>query len=168
MYTVVRPRRFITAFSVCFTISSLFLEQSSFHIEWMLYFDILDESALYKCPDRLRLPLVFYYAHTAVVYVNKLILAGLLKVRFSKVLHSIFVQEEVRYLSFIFGDFRIIVTFTYMVFHWNAMHFSDMFEILCVFSRLEKLVINITDNGNSSLYVVYLFKCSAKLWIVYY
>ena len=41
----------------------------------------LDESAFYKCPDRLRLPLIFYFGHTAAVYVNKLVLAGLLKVR---------------------------------------------------------------------------------------
>lgn len=40
-----------------------------------------DANSIYKCPDRLRLPLVFYYAHTAVVYMNKLLLAGLTKVR---------------------------------------------------------------------------------------
>ena len=39
-----------------------------------------DESAFYKCPDRLRLPLIFYFGHTAAVYVNKLVLGGLLKV----------------------------------------------------------------------------------------
>ena len=39
-----------------------------------------DESVFYKCPDRLRLPLVFYFAHTAAVFVNKLMLAGLAKV----------------------------------------------------------------------------------------
>lgn len=33
-----------------------------------------------KCPDRLRLPLVFYYGHTASVYINKLMLAGLISV----------------------------------------------------------------------------------------
>ena len=41
-----------------------------------------DESAFYKCPDRLRLPLIFYFGHTAAVYVNKLVLGGLLKVPF--------------------------------------------------------------------------------------
>lgn len=34
----------------------------------------------YLCPDRLRLPLIFYYGHTAAVYVNKMCLAGLIKV----------------------------------------------------------------------------------------
>ena len=42
---------------------------------------VADANSIYKCPDRLRLPLVFYYAHTAVVYINKLMLAGLIKVR---------------------------------------------------------------------------------------
>jgi hypothetical protein len=30
------------------------------------------------CPDRLRLPLIFYYGHTSAVYVNKLCLGGLI------------------------------------------------------------------------------------------
>ena len=40
-----------------------------------------DENYFYKCPDRLRLPLIFYLAHTASFYVNKMILAGLIDVR---------------------------------------------------------------------------------------
>ena len=38
------------------------------------------EDGFYKPPDRLRLPLIFYYAHTAGVYINKLMLAGLVEV----------------------------------------------------------------------------------------
>ena len=34
----------------------------------------------YLCPDRLRLPLIFYYGHTAAVFINKLVLSGLLNV----------------------------------------------------------------------------------------
>ena len=48
---------------------------------------VSDEKYLYKCPDRLRLPLIFYFAHTASVYINKLILAGLLQVTFR--LHTV-------------------------------------------------------------------------------
>jgi hypothetical protein len=33
----------------------------------------------FMCPDRLRLPLIFYYGHSAAVYVNKLCLAELVK-----------------------------------------------------------------------------------------
>ena len=40
-----------------------------------------DENYFYKCPDRLRLPLIFYLAHTASVFVNKMMLAGLIDVR---------------------------------------------------------------------------------------
>lgn len=42
-----------------------------------------EESVFYKCPDRLRLPLIFYFAHTATVYVNKLLLASFIKVIYS-------------------------------------------------------------------------------------
>ncbi|KAK2187518.1 hypothetical protein NP493_163g04004 [Ridgeia piscesae] len=38
-----------------------------------------DTDVFYVYPDRLRLPLIFYYGHTACVYINKLVLAGLLK-----------------------------------------------------------------------------------------
>ena len=46
----------------------------------VLLFLFLDEENFYKCPDRLRLPLIFYYCHPAVVFVNKLKLAGLIQV----------------------------------------------------------------------------------------
>jgi hypothetical protein len=36
------------------------------------------------CPDRLRLPLVFYYAHTATVYTNKMLAAGLISERVNR------------------------------------------------------------------------------------
>ena len=39
-----------------------------------------DNAAFYTCPDRLRLPLVFYVAHTSAVFVNKMMLAGLISV----------------------------------------------------------------------------------------
>ena len=43
-------------------------------------FYLTDEEAFYCYPDKLRLPLIFYFGHTAVVYVNKMILAGLIQV----------------------------------------------------------------------------------------
>ncbi|WAR24247.1 hypothetical protein MAR_037916 [Mya arenaria] len=53
--------------------------ENSYDLNESLFTSLKDESVFYRCPDRLRLPLIFYFAHTAVVYVNKLILAGLLK-----------------------------------------------------------------------------------------
>ena len=38
------------------------------------------EEHFYKSPDRLRLPLIFYLAHTATLHVNKMMLAGLITV----------------------------------------------------------------------------------------
>lgn len=55
--------------------------ENSYDLNESLFTALKDESAFYKCPDRLRLPLIFYYCHTAVVYVNKLMLAGLMKER---------------------------------------------------------------------------------------
>ncbi|XP_077981461.1 uncharacterized protein LOC144436526 isoform X2 [Glandiceps talaboti] len=55
--------------------------ENSYSINESLFTGLKDESVFFKCPDRLRLPLVFYYAHTATVYVNKLLIAGLIKER---------------------------------------------------------------------------------------
>ncbi|CAH1775547.1 unnamed protein product [Owenia fusiformis] len=55
--------------------------ENSYDLNESLFTSLKDDSVFYLCPDRLRLPLVFYFAHTAVVYVNKLKLAGLIKER---------------------------------------------------------------------------------------
>lgn len=44
----------------------------------MLFSSIQEEGALYKNPDPLRHPLIFYLGHTAVFYINKLVIAGLI------------------------------------------------------------------------------------------
>ena len=49
-----------------------------------------DEKHMVKCPDRLRLPLLFYFGHTATLYVNKMVLAGLIKV--SERVHSVMIS----------------------------------------------------------------------------
>lgn len=54
---------------------------NSYDLNESLFLGLKDEAYFYKCPDRLRLPLVFYFAHTAVVYVNKLMLSGLIHER---------------------------------------------------------------------------------------
>jgi hypothetical protein len=54
--------------------------ENTYKLDECLFSALKDEVYFYKCPDRLRLPLVFYFAHTATLYVNKLLLAGLIKV----------------------------------------------------------------------------------------
>ncbi|XP_064604807.1 uncharacterized protein LOC135470036 [Liolophura sinensis] len=54
---------------------------NSYDLNESLFTSLKDDSVMYQVPDRLRLPLIFYYAHTASVFVNKLILAGLLEER---------------------------------------------------------------------------------------
>ncbi|XP_045158623.2 uncharacterized protein LOC123524473 [Mercenaria mercenaria] len=63
---------------------------NSYDLNESLFTALKDDTVFYKCPDRLRLPLIFYYAHTAVVYVNKLVLAGLLKERINFEFEKIF------------------------------------------------------------------------------
>jgi len=58
--------------------------ENSYTLNEWIFTALKDESSFYLCPDKLRLPLIFYYCHTATVYVNKLILAGLLKKRVNR------------------------------------------------------------------------------------
>ena len=55
-----------------------------FHRTFSLYeslFSLLSsDAAFYEQPDRLRHPLIFYFGHTAVFFINKLVLARLLRV----------------------------------------------------------------------------------------
>ncbi len=44
----------------------------------LLFSSIIDESTFYQSPDPLRNPLIFYYGHTAVFYVNKLKAVGII------------------------------------------------------------------------------------------
>ncbi len=53
---------------------------NSYDLYESLFVSLNNDLVYYLCPDRLRLPLIFYYGHTAVVYLNKLILSGLLSV----------------------------------------------------------------------------------------
>ena len=54
-------------------------------------FDLLvDKKFLYEQPNKLRHPLIFYYGHTAVFYINKLVLAGILRNRVNSIYESIF------------------------------------------------------------------------------
>lgn len=55
--------------------------ENGYDLNESLFTALRDEATFYTCPDRLRLPLIFYFAHTASVYVNKLMLAGLIKER---------------------------------------------------------------------------------------
>jgi hypothetical protein len=44
-----------------------------------LFSSLRDDSVFYMMPDRLRRRLIFYFAHPAAVYLNKLALAGLIR-----------------------------------------------------------------------------------------
>lgn len=63
-----------------------------FHNTYTLYerlFEtISDENGFYLKPDALRHPLIFYYGHTAVFFINKLYLAGLVNTRINEAFES--------------------------------------------------------------------------------
>jgi 5-histidylcysteine sulfoxide synthase/putative 4-mercaptohistidine N1-methyltranferase len=65
-----------------------------FNATWMLYerlFEVLaSDDVFYKRPQPLRHPLLFYFGHTAVFYMNKLILARQLERRLDPQLESLF------------------------------------------------------------------------------
>jgi len=58
-------------------------------LEERLYGTLASDEAFYRRADRLRHPLIFYYGHTAVFFVNKLILAKLLPERIDPRLESV-------------------------------------------------------------------------------
>lgn len=64
--------------------------ENSYDLNESLFTSLRDESVFYVCPDRLRLPLVFYFAHTASVYINKLMLAGLIQERVNLEFETLF------------------------------------------------------------------------------
>ena len=55
-----------------------------------LFLSIKDISSLLLSPNRLRLPIIFYYGHTAVLFVNKLFISGFIKERIDFELEKIF------------------------------------------------------------------------------
>ncbi|CAD5112212.1 DgyrCDS1445 [Dimorphilus gyrociliatus] len=54
--------------------------ENAYDLNESLFLGLKDSKVFYMCPDRLRLPLIFYYGHTACVYINKLVLADLVQV----------------------------------------------------------------------------------------
>ncbi|CAF1012779.1 unnamed protein product [Brachionus calyciflorus] len=69
--------KYVSMYSLAIEIKDYF--NNSYDLYECLFTSINYEEAYYLCPDRLRLPLIFYYGHTAFVYMNKLVLAGLLE-----------------------------------------------------------------------------------------
>ncbi|PIK61917.1 hypothetical protein BSL78_01142 [Apostichopus japonicus] len=64
--------------------------EDSYSLNESLYTVLKVEDAFYMCPDRLRLPLIFYYGHTASVYVNKLLQAEFIQERVNNSFETLF------------------------------------------------------------------------------
>ncbi len=63
---------------------------ATFSIDEKLYELLADDGAFYLRPDPLRHPLVFYLGHTAVFYINKLNIAGIISERINPAYESMF------------------------------------------------------------------------------
>jgi hypothetical protein len=68
--------------------------ENTYDLYETLFTSLVDDSVYYLCPDRLRLPLIFYYGHTAAVFINKLVLANKIKV--------VFVSFYSKWIKFLF------------------------------------------------------------------
>ena len=64
--------------------------ENTYDFDENLFLSIKDPSSIYQSPNRLRLPIVFYYGHTAAVFVNKLFIAGFIKERVNIEFEKIF------------------------------------------------------------------------------
>uniref|UniRef100_UPI00398E67F0 uncharacterized protein isoform X2 n=1 Tax=Pristiophorus japonicus TaxID=55135 RepID=UPI00398E67F0 len=64
--------------------------ENTYDLDETLFTALKDESSFYLCPDRLRLPLIFYFCHPSVLYINKLLLAGLIKDQVSPSFEALF------------------------------------------------------------------------------
>lgn len=53
--------------------------RNTWDLDATLFSALRDDSVFYSTPDTLRRPLIFYFAHPAAVYINKLVLAGLIE-----------------------------------------------------------------------------------------
>ncbi|WP_347838036.1 5-histidylcysteine sulfoxide synthase [uncultured Draconibacterium sp.] len=62
----------------------------TYALDEQLYTFLKTEKAFYRRADTLRHPLIFYYGHTAVFYINKLILAKIIDTRINPRFESIF------------------------------------------------------------------------------
>jgi 5-histidylcysteine sulfoxide synthase/putative 4-mercaptohistidine N1-methyltranferase len=69
-------------------IKNYFLQ--TFELDEKLFDLLKQKDFIYKQPNRLRHPLIFYFGHTATFFINKLILANILKNRVNKEYESIF------------------------------------------------------------------------------
>jgi 5-histidylcysteine sulfoxide synthase/putative 4-mercaptohistidine N1-methyltranferase len=63
---------------------------STWEIDERLFDPFVDDDTFYLRADPLRHPLIFYFGHTAVFYINKLILAGLISERINPRFESMF------------------------------------------------------------------------------
>ncbi|XP_072919440.1 uncharacterized protein [Hemitrygon akajei] len=53
--------------------------ENTYDLDETLFSALKDESSFNLCPNQLRLPLIFYFCHPSVFYINKLLLSGLIK-----------------------------------------------------------------------------------------
>lgn len=65
---------------------------NTWHLNELLFSSIKSSNAYYLNPEPLRLPLIFYFGHTAAFYINKLRLAGLVNLSINRQYERLFAE----------------------------------------------------------------------------
>ncbi|XP_019854503.1 PREDICTED: ergothioneine biosynthesis protein 1-like isoform X1 [Amphimedon queenslandica] len=115
--------------------------ENAYDLDEGLFSAIKDEKYFYMCPDRLRLPLIFYFGHTATLYVNKLLLAGLIKERVNRSFEKMF-ETGVDEMSW--DD-----TENYRM--GGSYQWPSLSEVMEYRNRVRELVIEVIENAPLTL-----------------
>eukprot|EP00731_Ephydatia_muelleri_P018195 Em0011g235a len=115
--------------------------ENTYRLDEGLYSAVIHAHDVYKCPDRLRLPLIFYMGHTASLYVNKLLLAGLITKRVHRTFEAMF-ETGVDEMSW--DD-----TENYRL--GGAYKWPDLEDVLEYRKQVHDLVINVIDSAAPEL-----------------
>ncbi len=112
-------------------------------------FDLLKEKEfIYQQPNRLRHPLIFYYGHTATFFVNKLVLANILKQRVNKEFESIFAigVDEMSWDDLNSGNYK-----------WPTFE-----EVKSYRDRVKEIILDLIDNIEFSMPINW----DSPMWVI--
>lgn len=120
----------------------------TFALDEKLYEQLKTDEAFFKRADALRHPLIFYYGHTAVFYINKLILAKIIDTRINAKYESLFAigVDEMSW-----DDLNEQ--------HYNWARVRDVYEYR---QKVKHLVLSVIDNAPLSMPIA----ADSPFWII--
>ncbi|KAI6656595.1 Meiotically up-regulated protein [Oopsacas minuta] len=110
--------------------------ENTYDFDENLFLCIKDPSSMLLTPNRLRLPIIFYYGHTAAVFVNKLFISGFIKERVDLEFEKIF-ETGVDEMSWDDTDsFRM----------GGALNWPSLERIIEYRRNVRKLILDVIDS----------------------